>query len=144
MARERVDMTPAEVASFVGSQEWLVLGTLEPDGSPTACIVSCTYAAGGVVFRAERGSAIHRNLTRDPRACSILEASPSFFDIKGVIARGPVSTLSEADLSEPDARGWLDRQRRGLDDEQALFFLGLDDIASFDFGKLARATPAET
>ena len=124
MPRETINMTAEEIRAFGAAQRWAFLATLEPDGWPWAEAVPCACSDGRVYFALAEGSRSLANLRREGRACCILESSPSYYQIKGVIAHGQASEEAGPPASAGAKGAW--------------FSLTLDRIATFDFAKIKR------
>jgi PPOX class probable F420-dependent enzyme len=148
-------MTPAEIDAFLESQRTLVLVTLRPDGSPVAHPMWYTKLADALYVDTRRDSLKSRNLARDPRACAVVEAGESYFELRGVRVEGrcePVEDEQEiAGVKAAQARkderigsglralpDWFSASRglrleRG---ERLLVRIPMQRVYSWDFSKL--------
>jgi hypothetical protein len=138
--RESIAMSREEWLPFLAAQPWMVLGTLDPDGGPWARIVPAALEGEALCFAVPPNSRDARNLERDPRACCASDQFPSYYEIRGATVHGSARRITDpaalARLSPRlDARelpGWP--AGAGL----AIWSLPLDDVFSFDFGKIQR------
>ncbi len=132
MPRESIAMTPLEMSSFVGAQKWVVLGTLDPDGSPWADVVASYIEDDRLVFGVQAGSRSDNNIERDPRVVCMTDQYPTYYEIKGVTAHGSAELVTDpsvfARLPE-DPISQNSTKRRA-------YAIHLDDITSFDFTKI--------
>ncbi len=124
MPRETIEMTMDEVRAFAAKQQRVYLSTVDSDGGPLAETVPVSFAQDRVYFAVLKQGRSLANLRRDARACCILEASPTYFEIKGVIAHG---SAQEGPAHAGEALK-----------DRVWFSLPLDDVASFDFSKIKR------
>ena len=132
-------MTAEEITRFLASQRWVVLGTLDPDGSPWADLAACTLDGERLFFSVCRETRSHANLERDPRACCAIDHFPSYYEIQGVTVHGRSQREEDAAtlarlyprLSKPGVPVADERVERS-----DLFSLALDDVFSFDFGRI--------
>jgi hypothetical protein len=129
MAREQIAMTRREVLDFLSRQPWVMLGTLDPDGSPWGDIAPSTLEGETLYVAVGRDTRSHRNLGRDPRACCAADQFPSYYEIKGVTAHGRLRPVDDTELAHRLSGGQAD---------VAVYALGIDDVASFDFTKIQR------
>lgn len=123
--RERIAMTPAEILRFLADQCWMVLATLDADGSPWGDTVPCLLAGETLYFAVRRGGRTHANLERDPRACCAQDRFPSYYEIQGVTLHGRARAATDAPAAS-----------RLAAPGGAVYCLGLDDVFSFDFAKI--------
>ena len=115
--RPDITMTPAEIRTFLGTQPRVVVGALD-GGAPVGTVADLRLTPDGVEVTLAADDPVRVCLAADDRVCVVAEQFPTYYEIKGVCAHG---------LAEPvDGVGG----RR--------FRLGLDDVTSFDFGKLPR------
>jgi hypothetical protein len=138
MPRESISMSVEEWRGFLASQRWFVLGTLEPDGSPSARLVPGALDAGALYFAVPEASREQRNLSRDSRACCANDEFPSYYEIRGATVHGRARLLADpaqcariaARLDPSALPGWPSGA------ELAIWWLPLDDVFSFDFGRI--------
>lgn len=113
-------MTADEVVEFLATQPRVVVAALDA-GAPVGTIADARLAGGTLEVTLRAGDPLARLLTLDDRVCVIAEQFPTYYQIKGVCAHG------RARFVGPVGR------------EQRAFRIALDDVTSFDFGKLPRA-----
>lgn len=138
MPRESIAMRREEWRGFLAAQRWVVLGTLEVDGGPWARLAPAALEGDALYFGVPVDSRDQRNLERDPRACCSSDEFPSYYEIRGATAHGVARREDDPALlarlaARLDARGlpgWP--AGAGL----AIWSLPLDDVFSFDFGKI--------
>jgi PPOX class probable F420-dependent enzyme len=113
-------MSENEVAAIVGEQKKLQLATINPDGSPH--LVTMFYGLdddGRITFWTYRSSQKAKNLERDPRVTCLIEQGEDYFDLRGVMLYGTVTTLTEP----KDVRtigGMVVRRMMDLEDDDAI------------------------
>ena len=95
--RDRVTMTPAEVAQLLASCRKVQLATLSPDGWPHLVTMYYTLLGGKIAFWTYRTSQKALNLSRDPRISCLVETGEAYFDLRGVQVQGVVETISDPD-----------------------------------------------
>ena len=120
MPREAIAMTRDELLAFLGAQQWVALGTLDPDGTPVGDLAPAVVDGERLCFAVPRGSRADDNIRRDPRVCCAADEFPSYYEIRGAVAHG----RAEAHVSDrlgPDWSEWA---------------IPLDDVTSFDFRKV--------
>jgi nitroimidazol reductase NimA-like FMN-containing flavoprotein (pyridoxamine 5'-phosphate oxidase superfamily) len=137
MPRETIEMPTEECAAFLAEQPWVVLATLEPDGSPWADVVPSAVHEGRLYLRVPTGSRSERNIRRDARICCTQDENSSYFEIRGVIAHGaaeqtahdemPAALTARPDPLHPEARSNGDA-----------YSIDLADVVSFDFSRIVR------
>ena len=141
MPRERTAMSPVEVARFLAAQRWVVLGTLDPDGSPWADLAACTLDGERLFVRVGRGTRSQANLERDPRACCSIDRFPSYYEIQGVTVHGRARREEDAAVRACLAPRFQESGAALADptgELGVLYSLPLDDVFSFDFGKIRK------
>jgi hypothetical protein len=135
MPRESIEMSAEESVAFLAAQSWVVLATLEPDGSPWADVVPSAVQDGQLLFRVSAGSRSERNIRRDARICCTQDENASYFEIRGVIAHGEALRVP---LSEVPAE--LEARRDPLHPDAPphgeAYSIGLTEVVSFDFAKI--------
>jgi hypothetical protein len=95
--RDRVKMTPDEVARLLASCRKVQLATNGPDGFPHLVTMYYTLVDGRIGFWTYRTSQKALNLSRDPRISCLVESGESYFDLRGVLIQGEVETITEPD-----------------------------------------------
>ena len=123
MGREAIAMTPAELRAFLAAQRWVVLATLDPDGTPVGEPVPSRLVDDHVRFALPRGSRSHDNITVDPRVACAADVFPSYYEIQGATVHGRAEQVPGDGRLGPD---WIEYQ------------VPLDDVFSFDFRKIQR------
>jgi hypothetical protein len=128
MPRQAIEMSRTELLAFLGAQQWMALGTLDPDGTPAGDLVPVRLVEEAIRFALPRGSRADDNIRRDARVCCAADEFPSYYEIRGVVVHG---------RAEPSDAG------DGLGADWVEYTLPLDDVASFDFRKI-RSTEEKT
>jgi pyridoxine/pyridoxamine 5'-phosphate oxidase len=93
--RDRVTMTPDEVAEFLAGCRKVQLATLSPDGWPHLVTMYYTLLGGKIAFWTYRTSQKALNLSRDPRISCLVETGEAYFDLRGVQVQGVVETITD-------------------------------------------------
>ncbi len=138
-----VRMTREEIARFLTSQTRCVLATLEADGGPWGDAVASVFHEENLYFRVPKDSRSFANIQRDPRVCCMAEVQPrtGYYTFKCAMLHGRVASVTDAAAVERIAAA-LDRLPDPVDGraiaDGAIFSLGLDDVASFDFSKIQK------
>ena len=130
-------MTLEDSADFLASRTWVVLATVEPDGSPWADVVPSAMHSGLLFFRVLAGSRSERNIRRDARVCCTQDQNPTYYEIKGVMVHGTVAPVAAADIPAELATR-PDPLRPGDEPSGDCYSVSLTDVASFDFQKIER------
>ena len=86
--RDRVAMTPDEVAAFLAGSRKLQLATINRDGTPHLVTMFYVMLGGRIAFWTYRASQKARNLARDPRLTCLVETGEEYFDLRGVQVTG--------------------------------------------------------
>src|SRR5712691_6481023 len=110
MPREDITMTQDEVRAFLAGRSTAVLVTVAGD-HPGGELVRARLSGDEVVVTVS--AAALAAVAADPRVCVIVEDQPTFAGIRGVLVHGTARADGDGTLAVP-----------------------LDDVASFDFGKL--------
>ena len=139
MPRERIGMSAGEVGQLLADQCWVVLATLDADGSPWADLAACALDGQQLHFLVCRGTRSHANIERDARVCCSIDVFPSYYGIQGATLHGRARRVDDGSLRERLAPR-LARPGVPVADEAGdrsdLYALPLDDVFSFDFGKI--------
>jgi PPOX class probable F420-dependent enzyme len=93
--RDRVRMTPDEVAGMLAACRKVQLATINPDGYPHLVTMYYTLVDGKIAFWTYRTSQKARNLARDPRISCLVETGDAYFDLRGVQIQGVVQTIDD-------------------------------------------------
>ena len=88
MPREPIAMSTEEVAAFIGPKPWIVLGTLDEDGSPWGDLAASLIDGERIVFAVPAGTRAAANIERDPRVVCMNDQYPTYYEIKGVTVHG--------------------------------------------------------
>ena len=107
-----------EIAAFLATQRRAVVAALDA-GAPVGTVADLRLVDGAIAVTLAHDDPCAALLAVDDRVCVIAEQFPAYYEIKGVAAHGPAQpSTASADAPVPT--------------------LGLDDLTSFDFGKLPR------
>ena len=93
--RDRVRMTPDEVAEMLAAGRKVQLTTINPDGYPHLVTMYYTLIDGKIAFWTYRTSQKALNLARDPRISCLVETGEAYFDLRGVQIQGVVQTIED-------------------------------------------------
>ena len=103
--RDRVTMTPDEVAAMLAGCRKVQLATINPDGMPHLVTMYYTLVDGKIAFWTYRTSQKALNLARDPRISCLVETGDQYFDLKGVQIQGVVQTIEDPAAVQDIGRG---------------------------------------
>jgi len=120
MARESIAMSHGELREFLERTTEVVVGTLGTSGEPAGTLAACALVGDELVFSLPDGPG-RSDVERDPRVCCTADEYPSYYEIRGMTAHG---TARPTEAPPGLARGG------------AAYAIGLDDVVSFDFGKI--------
>jgi PPOX class probable F420-dependent enzyme len=95
--RDRVMMTPDEVAGMLAGGRKVQLATISPDGYPHLVTMYYALVDGKIAFWTYRTSQKALNLARDPRISCLVESGEAYFDLRGVQIQGTVETITDPD-----------------------------------------------
>ncbi len=95
--RDRVAMTPGEVAGMLAGGRKVQLATINPDGYPHLVTMYYALVDGKIAFWTYRTSQKALNLARDPRISCLVESGDAYFDLRGVQVQGTVDTITDPD-----------------------------------------------
>ena len=132
MPRESIAMSNEELTTFLGAKPWVVVGTLDQDGSPWGDLAASLIDGERLVFAVPAGTRAAANIERDPRVVCMNDQYPTYYEIKGVTIHGRAQRLDDPALEQ---RLSADPINRGASD-RAVYTVPLDDITSFDFTKI--------
>jgi PPOX class probable F420-dependent enzyme len=93
--RDRVTMTPDEVAGMLAECRKVQLATINPDGYPHLVTMYYTLIDGKIAFWTYRTSQKALNLARDPRLSCLVETGAEYFDLRGVQIQGVVQIIDD-------------------------------------------------
>ncbi|MFA5884135.1 MAG: hypothetical protein WDA60_09825 [Acidimicrobiia bacterium] len=115
--RPDISMTTDEITAFLGTQRRVVVAAL--DGTaPVGTVAAVRLDGGELEVTLRTDDDVRALLASDDRVCVIAEQFPTYYEIKAVCAHGRARSV--------DGSGGR------------TFRVGLDDVTSFDFGKLPR------
>lgn len=99
-----------KAAALFDAAEFVVLGTIDPDGQPQLSVVWAGRDGNDILISTVEGRRKHRNLVRDPRATLLLyprDAPYSYVEIRGHVsisregARELIDRLAQEYRGEP-------------------------------------------
>lgn len=99
--RQQIRMTPQEVDAFLTSHSVGILGTVDATGAPHMINMAYLYRDGEILFSSFAKAQKIVNLVRQPRASFLVEIPSPYHEIRGVLARGPVTMTDEFDAIYP-------------------------------------------
>ena len=153
--RATSQMTPAEIDAFLESERTLTLVTLRPDGSPVAHPMWFAKLGSALYINTQRKSLKSRNVARDARACAVVEAGESYFELRGVRVEGRCEevtdpeeiTRAQAAQAAKDERigsgmrempEWFSqsRERRLGQGDRVVLRIPMERVHSWDFSKV--------
>ena len=137
MPRETIEMSAAECAAFLAEQPWVVLATLDSDGSPWADVVPSAVHDDRLYWRVPSGSRSERNIRRDPRICCTQDENSSYFEIRGVIAHGAAVQTAQDEIPRALAAR-PDPLHPEAPPNGDVYSVDLVDVVSFDFSRITR------
>jgi hypothetical protein len=111
-------MSAGEIRAFLATQSRAVVGALDA-GAPIGTVADVRLVDGEIEVTFSTDEPLRLAVAVDDRVCVVAEQFPTYYEIKGVCAHGRARPV--------DGTGGR------------TFRLGLDDVTSFDFGKLPRA-----
>jgi len=115
--RPDIAMSAEEVRAFLATQRRAVVAALDA-GTPVGTVADVRLVDAAVEVTLSHDDPVRLVLAVDDRVCVIAEQFPTYYEIKGVAAHGQAQPV--------DGVGGR------------TFRLTLDDLTSFDFGKLPR------
>ena len=116
--RADIRMNAEEIAAFIATQSRVVVVAVDGD-APVGTIASAAVDAEHWRVTLRAGDPVADLIARDDRVCVCIDQFPEYYKIKGVAAHGRATDRSNAD-------------------GRLTFSIPLDDVTSFDFGKLPR------
>ena len=93
--RDRVAMTPDEVAALLAGSRKLQLATINADGTPHLVTMFYVMLGGRIAFWTYRASQKARNLARDPRLTCLVETGEDYFELRGVQVVGVAQLVED-------------------------------------------------
>ena len=113
-----IRMNAGEIAAFLATQSRVVVVAVDED-APVGTVAAATLDGDAWRVTLRAGDPVADLIEHDDRVCVCIDQFPEYYKIKGVAAHGRAS-----DQSNTDGR--------------LTFSIPLDDVTSFDFGKLPR------
>jgi Pyridoxamine 5'-phosphate oxidase len=93
--RDKVAMTPGEVADFLAGHHKMQLATINRDGTPHLVTMFYTVLEGRIAFWTYQKSQKALNLARDPRVTCLVEGGDDYFELRGVQVNGVVQPTGD-------------------------------------------------
>jgi PPOX class probable F420-dependent enzyme len=122
--RDRVAMTPDEVAAMLAACRKVQLATINPDGMPHLVTMYYALIDGNIAFWTYRASQKALNLARDPRISCLVETGDQYFDLKGVQIQGVVQTIEDPAAVQDIGRSITEVMGTAVTDTDAADTLG--------------------
>ena len=144
MPREHghIKLEADELAKFAAEQTRCIVATLDPDGAPWGDAAACVFHGGRLYFRVRTSTRTFRNVQNDNRVCCTIESHPAgapYYTIKGALLHGRASAEANPPTELIAALDQLpDPVTGAAATDGAVFSVGTDDVASFDFAKIRR------
>ena len=132
MPRESIAMSNEELTAFIGAKPWVVVGTLDEDGSPWGDVAASLIEGGQLLFALPGGTRAAANIERDPRVVCMNDQYPTYYEIKGVTVHGRALRLDDPALAARLPSDPIDRDTT----DRTVYTVPLDDVTSFDFTKI--------
>lgn len=132
MPRESIAMSNEELTDFIGAKPWVVVGTLDVDGSPWGDVAASLIEGGQLIFAVPNGTRAAANIERDPRVVCMNDQYPTYYEIKGVTIHGRAQRLDDPALAVRLPSDPIDRNAA----DRTVYAVPLDDVTSFDFTKI--------
>lgn len=142
--RDKVAMTPEEVAGFLAAHRKMQLATIGRDGTPHLTTMFYGLIDGRIAFWTYGKAQKARNLDRDPRLTCLVEDGENYFELRGVQVNGVakpwadvlgVGRLIAAGMAELPADG-RDEYVAHTGRKRVAFVVEPARISSWDHGKL--------
>ena len=136
MAYQCAEMSQSQIADFLQSPRFAIVGTNRLNGAPQLTPMWYLYEDGRIYMTMGVNSAKYRNLRRDPRiGICIPGVHP---DARAVMIYGTVDLVRENHVSYDDFHWRLARQYHDSDDEARAY---IDSLPGEEEGVLAVVTP---
>lgn len=90
--RDRIKMTPEEVAAYLVEQKNVTMSTIAPDGTIHSVAMWYAVLDGEIVFETKAKSQKVKNLRRDPRITCLVDSGETYKTLRGVelVGRGEI------------------------------------------------------
>ena len=144
MPREHghIKLTTDELAEFAAQQTRCIVATVDADGAPWGDAAACVFRDGRLYFRVPTSTRTFQNVQKDGRVCCTLESHPAgseYYTIKGALLHGRATPTRAPSRELAEALAQLPDPVTGAPlEDGAIFSVGTDDVASFDFAKIQR------
>ena len=132
MPRESIAMSNEELSAFIGAKPWIVVGTLDEDGSPWGDVAASLIEGGRLIFAVPDETRAAANIERDPRVVCMNDQYPTYYEIKGVTIHGRAEPVDDPALAARLPSDPIDREAA----DRTVYAVPLDDVTSFDFTKI--------
>ena len=132
MPRESIAMSNEELSAFISAKPWVVVGTLDEDGSPWGDVAASLIEGGRLIFAVPAGTRAAANIERDPRVVCMNDQYPTYYEIKGVTIHGRAQRLDDPAIAARLPSDPIDRDAA----DRTVYAVPLDDVTSFDFTKI--------
>ena len=132
MPRESIAMSAEELTAFIGAKPWVVVGTLDEDGSPWGDVAASLIDGRRLVFAVPNGTRAAANIERDPRVVCMNDQYPTYYEIKGVTIHGRAEPVDDPALAARLPSDPIDRNAA----DRTVYAVPLNDVTSFDFTKI--------
>jgi PPOX class probable F420-dependent enzyme len=152
--RQRLSMSPAEVAAFLAAERRAQVATINADGTPHLVPLSYVVLDGRLTFWTDPRSQKVVNLRRDPRMTCLVEAGAEFAEFRAVQLTGRAELSGDRESSRRVGLALFERARGPLNDELRAAVEGLVDdrvgvtlqaerLVTWDHRKLPQVHPSE-
>ena len=89
-------MTPAEIHAFIDAKPgWITLSTIGPNGYPHSVPIGYFRLGDAIYMGCRAGTQKVKNIERNPKVSLMLESGSTMRDIKGVMAQGLATVVTE-------------------------------------------------
>ena len=132
MPRESIAMSNEELSAFIGAKPWIVVGTLDEDGSPWGDVAASLIEGGRLIFAVPNGTRAAANIERDPRVVCMNDQYPTYYGIKGVTIHGHAEPVDDPAIAARLPSDPIDRDAA----DRTVYAVPLEDVTSFDFTKI--------
>ncbi|MFC6285098.1 pyridoxamine 5'-phosphate oxidase family protein [Nocardioides sp. GCM10027113] len=97
MSRDRVRMTPEEVAAFLADEAKVQVASIGRDGVPHLTTLFYVLDEGRIAFWTYGRSQKVRNLERDPRLTCLVESGSAYAELRGASVTGRAELVRDPD-----------------------------------------------
>jgi nitroimidazol reductase NimA-like FMN-containing flavoprotein (pyridoxamine 5'-phosphate oxidase superfamily) len=120
--RPRITMTDEEARAYVAAADEVVVGAIGPRGWPVATLARAGVDDADITIHLTSDDMMAAVMAEGVYVCCVADQGTSYFDIKGVVARGVVDRAQ--------SEGTVRRAH-----------VAIEQVVSFDFSKLPEARP---